>query len=192
MKWIVIAILVAIVPYTYVRLRFQKPNKTFEPHADLKDRANTKRLLEAGFQRITLTAQRPADPARALVSASAADAAGGLPAGLRASLVDVPLMPKEIQNVSAAGMTGSTQPYTIQFSCSILDDKQQLAGAQLYLREGEIFLVPSFERLHGELLTRSRTNVVLLTIPPGTLKPGSYQVTLLGQLASKRWSVQVH
>jgi hypothetical protein len=192
MKWIVIAIFVVIVPYTFITLRYRKPGPAFEPYADLKDRANTKRLLEAGFQRITLHAQRPADPGRMLVSASTTDAAGGLPAGLRSSLIDPPLLPKEIQSVSAASTTGSAQAYAIQFSCSLVDDKQQLSGAQLYVREREIFLVPNFERVPADLLTRSRTNIVLLTVPAGALKPGRYHATLLGQTASKAWSFQVH
>jgi hypothetical protein len=192
MKWIVVAILAVIIPYTILTLRYRKPGPAFEPYADLKDRANTKRLLEAGFQRVTLTAQRPADPIRTFVSASTSEAAGGLPAGLRTSLIDAPVLPKEIQSVSAASMVAAAQPYLIQFGCSIVDDKQQLAGAQLYLREGEIFLVPNFERLHGDLLTRTRSNIVLLTIPAGTLKPGAYRATLLGQNSSKTWTLQVH
>ena len=192
MKWIVLAIVVVIVPYTYLTLRYRKPEKAFQPYADLKDRANTIRLLSAGFQRINLAAQRPADPVSALIAAPVSSAAGGLPLGLRSSLVDEPLLPAEILSVAAAPNATAAEPYSIQFSCALPDDRQQLGGAHLYLRSGEIFLVPHFERLDGGLLTRSRKNVVLLTVPAGALKPGSYLATILGQRASKAWTVQVH
>src|SRR5438105_3708911 len=54
MKWIALAILLFIVPYTYLTLHFRKPGKAFEPYADLSKRANTARLLSAGYQRIPL------------------------------------------------------------------------------------------------------------------------------------------
>lgn len=192
MKWIVLAILLIIVPYTFLTLRYRKPARAFEPYSDLKDRANTSRLIAAGFQRVTLTAQRPADPVAAVIAAPVSPAAGGLPAALRSSLLDQPRLPAEILTVAAAPNTTVAQPYSIQFSCSLPDDQQQLGGAQLYLREGEIYLVPNFERLVGELLTRSRKNNVQLTVPAGALKPGTYHATILGQSASKAWTVQVH
>jgi hypothetical protein len=48
MKWIVVAIVAVIVPYTFLTLRYRRPGKAFEPYADMKDRANTMRLLSAG------------------------------------------------------------------------------------------------------------------------------------------------
>src|ERR1043166_2507919 len=96
MKWVVIAILLCIVPYTYLRWHYRKPTKAFEPYADIKDRANTMRLLAAGFQRIPVTAQRPADPARAILMAAISPAPGGVPEALKTSLIDVPRLPSEI------------------------------------------------------------------------------------------------
>src|SRR5215213_7515076 len=87
MKWIVLAIVVVIVPYTYLTLRYRRPEKAFQPYADLKDRANTRRLLSSGFQRITLHAQRPADPVRSVFNATITPGAGGLPDVLRSSLI---------------------------------------------------------------------------------------------------------
>lgn len=191
MKWVVIAILVVIIPYTYLRWHYRKPGKPYEPYANMKDRANTLRLLSAGFQRITLTAQRPSDPARQMMVAPVNAVPGGMPDSLRTSLVEVPQLPADIVQVAAASSTAAGQSYAIQFTCAVPDDRQQLAGAQLYLRGEEIFLVPQFERLTG-LQTRSRESVVLLTVPAGALKPGSYRATLLGERASKSWTVQVH
>jgi hypothetical protein len=192
MKWIVLAIIVVIVPYTYLTLHYRRPGKAFQPYADLKDRVNTRRLLSGGFQRITLVAQRPADPARSVLNAPIAAGAGGLPEVLRSSLVDEPKLPAEIIGVSAAPNATTTDPYLVQFSCSLIDNRQQLAGASLYVRNDEIFLVPTFERLGGDLIARSRENVVLLTVPAGALKVGGYRATILGERTSKTWTLQVH
>jgi hypothetical protein len=192
MKWILLAILLFIVPYTFITLHYRKPGPAYRPYQDMKDRANVARLLSAGYQRITLTAQRPADPAHPGAAALVTAAPGGVPAGLRSTLIEQPLLPAEILSVAAAPGVNATAPYPIQFTCTLPDNKEQLGGAQLYVRGEELFLLPDFERLTGGLLTRSRENVILLTVPAGALKPGHYQATLVGQHSSKMWTLQVH
>jgi len=191
MKWVAVAILAVIVPYTYLTLHYRRPEKAFEPYHDMKDRANTLRLLSAGFQRITLAAERPADPSRAGGSAPVSAAAGGVPGALHETLVEPPLLPAEIARVSAAPAANSLLAYPIDLTCSQPDNKQQLAGAQAYVREHEIWIAPEFERLAGNLLSRTRETTARLTFPPGALKPGRYRVTLLGANASKTWTLEV-
>jgi hypothetical protein len=191
MKWIVAAIVVFLVPYTYLTLHFRKPGKAFEPYADIKDRANTLRLLSAGYQRIALDAQRPALPSNGGTAAPTSTTAGGVPAGLRATLVDAPLLPAEILTVNAAPATNASVPYPIQFTCTLPDNKEQLAGAALYLHGEEVVITPDFEKLSGDLQTRTRENIILVTVPAGALKPGHYRVTLAGEHASRVWSLQV-
>ena len=90
MKWIVLAILLMIVPYTIVTLMYRKPGKPFEPYADMKSRANTLRLLNAGYRRVELQPELPADPLSHPVSAPIEAAAGGLPGELNTSVVERP------------------------------------------------------------------------------------------------------
>ena len=175
MKWIVVVIAVIIVPYTFLTLYYRKPGPAFRPYQDMQDRANVMRLLSAGYQRITLSAQRPADPLHASAAAVINPATGGLPSGLRSTLVQQPLLPTEILSVSAAPAASAKAGYPIQFTCNLPDNKQQLAGAELYVRGEEIVITPDFERLTGGLQTRSRENVILLTVPAGSLKPGRYR-----------------
>ena len=52
-------------------------------------------------------------------------------------------------------------------------------------------IVADFERLGGGLLARTREGSALLTIPPGSLKPGTYRVTLVGERASRTWTLRV-
>jgi hypothetical protein len=191
MKWVVVAIIAVIVPYTYLTLRYRKPGKAFEPYHDMQDRANTLRLLSAGFQRVSLTATRPSDPIHG-ATVTTTTAPGGVPDALRATLVITPLLPAEILSVSAAPSTPANAPYAIPFTCTVPDNKEQLGGAELYLKGDEIWITPSFERLTGGLIARSRENTILLTVPAATLKPGRYHVTLVGQTASREWTLQVH
>ena len=191
MKWIVVAILVVIVPYTFLTLHYRTPGPAFRPYEDMKSRANTLRLLSAGYQRIALNATRPAIPSAIGSAAPIAAASGGLPAALKSTLVETPLLPAEILNVTAASTASASTAYSIQFTCTLPDNKQQLAGAELYVRGTEIIITPDFEKLSGGLLTRTRENIILLTVPDGVLKPGRYHVTLAGQHASRTWTLQV-
>jgi hypothetical protein len=191
MKWIVVAIILVLVPYTFLTLRFRKEGPAFRPYEDMKNRANVARLLAAGYQRIPLAAQRPADGPRAPGGAEVASAPGGLPADLRSTLVEVPQLPAEITGVTAAPTANQLQPYAIQFTCSLPTDHQQLGGAELFIRENKLVLVPTFEHVGDGLHTRSRQAVVLLTVAPGLLKPGRYDVTLVGEKSSRTWSLEV-
>jgi hypothetical protein len=191
MKWIVVAILVVIVPYTFLTLRYRKPGRAYEPYEDLKNRANTSRLLSAGYRRIPLPAQRPADRMSPIRSAPIATTAGGLPSSLKTTLVAGPLLPAEITTVAAPPDVSALQSYSFRFACTLPDHKRQLAGADLYLREDELVITPDFEKIPGELLARDSDNVVELTVPAGALKPGRYRVTLVGAQSSRTWTLQV-
>jgi hypothetical protein len=192
MKWIVLAIVLGIGTYTYLTLHYRKAGPAFQPYADIKDHANTVRLLDAGYQRITLDAELPADPPAPGQSAATTAAAAGLPASLRDTLIDQPKLPDDIVSVAAAPSVNSLFAYSIGFRCTLPDNKQQLAGAELYVRGGEIVIAPDFDRLAGGLLSRTRESLIHLTVPAGALKPGQYRVTLVGARASKTWTLQVH
>jgi len=190
MKWIVLSILAFIVVYTYLTLHFRRPGKAFEPYRDMRDRADVIRLLKAGYQRVNLEASRPADTPPATGGATAA-APGGLPAGLRTTLIESPLLPLEVNTAAAAPTAVAGIDYPIALTYTLADNKRQLSGAHLYVREGEIVIVPDFERLDGGLLARERAGAALLDVPPGALRPGTYQVTLVGERASRTWTLRV-
>jgi hypothetical protein len=191
LKWIAVAILLVIVPYTILTLRYRKPGPAYQPYEDMKNRTNVARLLSAGYQRIPLPASRPAGRTGVKGGAVISTTTGGLPADLRATLVEPPLLPAEILTVTAAPVASTLLPYAIELTCTLPDDKQQLGGAELYLRGGSLVIAPTFEHVAGGLLTRSRHAIVLLTVPAGTLKPARYTVTLLGERASRTWPLEV-
>ena len=192
MKWVVLAIILSIGVYTFLTLKYRRPDRAFRPYQDLRDRANVHRLLDAGFQRIALEADLPADALTFESSVRSSAAAAGLPAGLRETLVEPPQLPAEILGISAAPAVNSMFAYPIGVKCSLPDNKQQLAGAQLYVRGDELVITPQFERLSGGLLARNRERLIRLTVPAGTLQPGSYHLTLVGARSSRTWTLQVH
>ena len=190
MKWIVLAIVLFIPLYTYLTLHFRRPGPAFRPYQDMRDRADVIRLLKAGYQRVAIEARRPAD---ALPGAGAPTlpAPGGLPAELSRTLIESPLLPMEIDSVSAPTSAVSGIDYQIGLTYTLPDNKRQLSGAHLYEREGELVIIADFERLDGTLLARSRDGSALLTVPPGSLRPGTYRVLLVGERASRSWTLNV-
>jgi len=118
MRWIVASILLFIVPYTYVNLKFRKPDKAFEPYADMKDQANVKRLLDAGYTRVAIRAERPypALPAPRLLPAGVspagiAPAPGGLPKPLDTTLVEPPACPPPTRTCSRSPRSPRASPF---------------------------------------------------------------------------------
>src|SRR5690606_14140865 len=106
-----------------------------------KNRANVIRLLDAGYRRMTVSALRPADPARSAPPGPAAGVAslpGGLPVRLSETLVEIPLMPERVTGVTAPRDAVASAPYRLQFTCTVPDNKEQLAGAELFVRDREL------------------------------------------------------
>jgi len=190
MRWIVVAILLFIPTYTYLTLHFRRPGPSFNPYQDMRDRADVIRLLKAGYRRVAIDASRPVDSAPES-GLTGSPSPGGLPEELRKTLVETPLLPLEIVSVSASPTSVAGIGYPIGLTYTIPDNKRQLSGAHLYVREGEVVIVADFERLAGGLLSRTRDGTALIEIPPGSLKPGTYKVTLVGERASRSWTLRV-
>jgi hypothetical protein len=186
----VLAIVLFIPIYTYLTLHFRRPGPAFRPYQDMRDRADVIRLLKAGYQRVAIEARRPADGLPG-TGAPTLPAPGGLPPELSKTLIESPLLPMDIDSVSAPTTAVSGIDYQIGLTYTLPDNKRQLSGAHLYEREGELVIIADFERLDGTLLTRSRDGSALLTVPPGSLRPGTYRVLLVGERASRAWTLSV-
>lgn len=192
MKWIFLVIVLSLGVYTWLTLHYRKVNPAFAPYGDMKDRANTTRLLASGYQRVSLRVERPADPLPVANGAQVQTAGGGLSEDLRLTLIDQPQLPAEYAQVTAAPAANGFFPYLIRFACTVTDPRWQPGPVHLYLRENVITIVPELEQLNGDLLTRRADNILLLTVPGGTFKPGTYDIILVGQRASRTWTLQVH
>jgi hypothetical protein len=188
MKWIALAIAVYIAGYTAVTLRYRKPGREFQPYAQALERAA---LAKAGFGHIPARSERPADPRFGDPPAGLGDAAGGLPQPLLAALPGPTFLPLEIGRIAASAEANRYLSYTIQFTCILPDNRGELGGAEIFLKGSDLFIVPDLERLPGELLTRTRENAILLTVPAGAIPVGRYRAVLVGERGSKAWTLEV-
>jgi hypothetical protein len=195
MPWIVAAIVLFILGYTGLRLHYGKRGKPFEPYHDLGEQATTQRLLRLGYQRIPVDIERPADPLPpvrlAPVAAEVVNALGGLPEELGGALAFKPTLPAVISSVTAPREAAAAGVYRLQFTCAQSDYRTQIHGVFLYRKDRQIFLLPDFEKMSGQLLARSKESVVLASFSTQSLKSGRYTVTLCGGRTSKSWGFTV-
>jgi len=198
MKWIAVSILVFITLYTFLTLHFRKPGKAYQPYQDSRDHATVSRLVSAGYQRIPASIDRPADAKSNQLSlgsthkAEIKEVAGGLPTELATTLIDQPVLPDSFSQINAPAEANTAFPYSVEFTCLLPDNKRLLSETYVYRKEQELVVVAGFEHLGGDLLARTKDVLVLLTVPAGTLQPGTYSVTLAGSRHSKQWTLQVH
>lgn len=193
MRWIVLAVIVFIVPYTYLNLRYRKPT-SFQPYDDARERRH---IAAAGYSRITLFPHRlPEAPAGAPLANAAAivSAPGGLPTDLARELLFPPVLPVDIGAVSAAAAGDARKDYEVRFAC-VLPERAELwsvGSAHLYHKGADLYLVVGFAPLADGLVQRRPEDRLSLALPLASIDPGTYRVTLIGTRTSKTWSVQVH
>jgi len=192
MKWIVLAIVACIIPYTWLTLAYRKENPAHQPYQDNKDRAQVMRLLGSDFYRFDLTWEiSSGPPPRPMTLAETESLEGGLPPLLNDLLIDQPRLPAVLSPVLAAPAAPSRLPYPITLSLPRHRHGEELPVATLYQRDSELVLVLDFTKSAADLWQRELTVNASVLVPAHTLKPGEYQVSLLGAEESKRWNLTV-
>ena len=194
LRWVVLAILVFIAGYTFLRLHYGKRGRPFEPYEHQRERAAIGRLLALGYRRIPVEIERPAEPLPpgrlAPVQAEVVNALGGLPAEIAGALAAPPDLPASIADVTAP-REAAAGAYRLQFTCAQPDYRTQIRDLFLYRKDRQLFLLPDFEKMAGQLLARSKECVVLASFPTHDLTPGRYTVTLCGGRTSRSWTFVV-
>jgi hypothetical protein len=195
LRWVVVAMVLFIGAYTLLRLHYGKRGKPFEPDHDLGARATTRRLAGLGYQRISVSLERPAEALAAArltpVTAEVIGAVGGLPTELAGALADKPALPATVSGVTAPREIAAAANYTLQFTCAQPDYKTQIDAVLLLRKDRQLFLLPNFGKIPGQLLARSKESVILASFSTQSLPPGRYSVTLCGGRVSKSWGFTV-
>jgi hypothetical protein len=199
MKWVVLATVIGLGAYTYVTLKFRKdPASAHRPVEDAKERFTVSRLRQAGYTRIPVTAERPADLSRALAGlvrplAEIQNAPAGVPAELSETFAELPKLPDSFQNVSAPAGHTAMLPYSILYVCQLPDHNGVLGETRVYVKDNDVAIVTDFDRIDADLLARTKESTVLLQLPASIFRSGeTFQITLVGKTGSKQWSLQVH
>lgn len=192
MRWIVVAIIAILVPYTLVTLHYRKPNKPFSPYGDLKDRAQVARLLDAGFGRNRGTVTRAAaleSPGSPPIS-PAAHPPVGVPPRLLAALLDPPLLPQRLGTLAAPNEIETRTPLTIVVEASI--DSGTPPRAELYRNGQEVTLLLLPPEADGPAgATAPRLVPWRIEFGAGVLPVGSYRIDIPGQEAGATFTLSV-
>jgi hypothetical protein len=195
LRWVVVAILVFIAGYTFLRLHFAKHEKLYEPYHDIRERIAAKRLVELGYQRVAVEIERPAEILPASQFAPTADevasSTGGLPPELAGALFPKPALPALITGVTAPREIATGGVYALQFTCEQSDYKTQIDSVVLLRKGPQLYLLPDFPRLAGRLLARYKDTDVFVRIPLHGFPNGRYSATLCGARNSKTWQFTV-
>lgn len=192
MKWIILAILACIIPYTWLTIAYRKEGPAHQPYQDNKDRAQVLRLLENDFYRFDLSMELLPDPLYPAPDlAETEKLAGGLPPLLREVLIDPPLLPPRIPMVAAPAAGSAGAPYAFHFACAQPRQGEPPTTAKLYRRDSELVVLVGYDASPDELKTRDLDAVARVTLPAHTLEAGDYQITLLGARESRRWRLKL-
>ena len=191
MKWVVLAIVIFIVAYTVINLRYRKPGRPHEPAAEMRQRVSAARLKDAGWVKMPVSTRRPAEK---IAAADARIARGnyGLSLDFNTALVDQSGLLRTIDQVSAPASVERGADYTAYFTGSIADLKLQLGDIQLYRRGNELVLLPVTEHLPGqELYSRWNDAIYCVTFSTGDLPAGRYQISLVAHGPAALWSLEI-
>jgi len=201
MKWIIVAIAVFIGPYTYLTLHYRKPGPAYAPYADNKDRANTSRLLDAGYQRIALEFQESAPdtpptwdttPTAEIWPTGAKQVPEGVPVDLADALIDDPHLLPSFSSVAATLIPKSDSPIVIIFPSNPGQVGAELQAVHAYRRSELLVIVPELSDVTNSSGDSTLTIAYRIVIPPGSLPPGHYRVRLAGAESSREWEMQVN
>ena len=192
MKWVVLAIIAILAPYTAITLLYRKETRPFEPYSDMKRQANVHRLLKAGFNRYPVSAERPTEglsPIPAARRTPTQTDAGGLPTTLADALIEVPHLPSTVRQLIAPVSVRVGQPLVVSLVAGLPDHKEALGETYLYVKDGELILLVGFDPLPGKLESRARDVAVRASVSTEHLKPGRYRLTVIGLKESQSGTV---
>ena len=193
LKWVVAAILVFVVGYTFVNLLYRKPGKPHEPYAEMLSRANAAKLQAAGWQRIPVDTRRPAEkPAADTVPAPVGRGGPGLGPELTEIFAERPRLLASIDSVSAPATVRHGEQYSAYFAASLSDLHGQLADLSLYRKAGTLVLIATVEPLPGrDLRSRWNDSSYWFGFPTQSLPPGRYHLRLVATGPAATWSFEL-
>ena len=191
LKWIALAIVIFIVPYTWLTLHYRKPEPAYEPAAEAARRAAEAAKWEKVGARFELPADGAAAPPVSGPAAIVLNAPVHLPEGLRDALGSAPTLPAEITTVDALAGCAPDAACVINFTCALAAADARLTGATVYHEGSQLFVLPLVAPMAEGTRASSADTVARVTLPAGALKPGRYTVVIAATARAKQWTLEV-
>lgn len=197
MRWVVVTIVVFLVPYTYLNIKYRKPGPAFEPYADFTARAEAQRLAEAGYARLAVTIERPFPVPEAETflggrAAEVAPSAGGMPADLATLLSSPPPIVASAYKLLAPAELGAGQALRLCVALRHDDPGARPVGAEVYVHPVDgLLVVPLVESVPEGLQVRRAEETVVFALPAGVLPVGSHRVRFITRESSLGWTLLV-
>jgi hypothetical protein len=193
MKWIVVAIVVFIIGYTWIDFRYRKPGPGYRPYQDAQDRATTARLLNAGWQKVPVEVRRLFEiPAAGFKPVAVKRDVPGLGADLEAKFAERPQLVASIDRTVAPATVDRGSDYCAYFVANLSDTRLQAGEMTLYRRGNELVLIPVTETLPGrELRTRWPDYAYCVSFSTAKLPVGQYQARIVAKGPAASWTFQI-
>lgn len=184
---IVLAIIVSLAGYTYLRLAYAKQQKAHEPFADRQHRADQAQLEQAGWACIDATYHAASAPtATAAAPVVAVSDQPELVAELRALTAENWILPIEYTALIVPAATANTEAGRIAVSASLDQARAQVSGFDLYRKDRELIAIPRWAPLTGAFSDARPTTAGTIAFPAGALPPGRYTITFPALKLSNR------
>lgn len=190
---IVVAIVVCLVGYTYVRLNFAKQQRAHEPYADSQRRVGLAQLEAAGWQHLdidyTATEAGPAGAAHVAVATTP-----GLPetiAELRQLTNENWHFPIEYTAVESSAETKRGNPLTVAFTAELDRSRVQIVGFDLFRKDSTVLVLPRWTGLPTTTNQGAPQATGSLAIPTESIPPGTYTLILPALKQSSQWTVEI-
>lgn len=187
MRRVIIAVVIFIVPYTWITFHFRKPNPAHLPYEDNKEQANVNRLLAEGYQRWRVEALLVRGEA-GFMGVETGAAREGFPVRLEDTLVERPPMARRIVGLEAPAVLEAGEPWRLRFGIEHEDARVGVVGAEFFWRGSEVVVVPRL----GRTGAAEREGRVELTLPAGRLPTGELRVHLVAEEGTRTWLMHVH
>lgn len=190
MKWVALVIVAGISIYTWLTLEFRKPEPPNEPWSDQRARAEKSKLEAAGWAMTQVTFEHVVEfpESRGNVTLSPAMPIVAL---LRDQTLDPWHLPIEVTHSMAPAEWAAGLPYTVHLAFDLDTDRMRIGGFTVFRRGTHLILVPLWEPVPGELVTRSRSARGRLLFNAGDAPPGNYTVTVVAIKSCAQWKLSV-
>lgn len=191
MSGVVIAIVICLAGYTYVRLKYAKEDHGHEPFAKAYARRESEKLKAAGWVRFDAQWERDVEVPPANAPMQFGDARAPLWEELFKASTENFHLPIDFTRVSAPARIAVAEPLVVNFEAEIDGARVRIHSFDVYHKAGDLVFVPRWEQIPSEMVPADLKSRGRITLPAGKLAAGKYHVRLQALKRSSEFDVEV-